>query len=82
MAEFLEESEYEITEKSEGIIEITAPYQTGRIIVYDRDGLDSDYGAETILYNETFDEYVLQDVVHYRRCGAGLPCSRMRASGC
>lgn len=61
--QFLEEQVgdnlYEVEENEDGDIEVTAPYQTKRLIVEQTD-LYSAYGASEVYYNEEDGEFILQ----------------------
>lgn len=54
-----EDSLYDVEKNDEGEYEITAPFQTRRLIV-EEDALDKSYGAEEIYANEELKETILQ----------------------
>lgn len=57
--DYFDETPYEAEKQRDGTVTVTAPYQTCRIVV-NASSLVEDYGAETILVYEEYDEYVLQ----------------------
>ena len=54
-----EDTLYDVEETDDGQYEITAPFQTKRLIV-EASGLQEDYGAEDIYYNTELGETILQ----------------------
>lgn len=54
-----EDTLYNVEETDDGQYEITAPFQTKRLIV-EASGLQEDYGAKDIYYNTEMDETILQ----------------------
>ncbi len=54
-----EETALDAAVDEEGLVHITDPYQTCRLIVY-ADQLDTAYGAERVLYDEEAGKYTLQ----------------------
>ncbi|MGN1030083.1 MAG: S8 family peptidase, partial [Butyricicoccaceae bacterium] len=56
---FEQQDTFETYTDDSGVVHVTEPYQTARLIVF-ADELDSDYGAEEVLYLEQYDEYILQ----------------------
>lgn len=58
--EYFKNSVYDARDQKDGTIEVTAPYQTGRILLYDEDGLEDTFGADHVLYYEKYHQYVLQ----------------------
>lgn len=56
---FDKQPEYEAYTDTEGIVHVSNPYQTCRIILY-ASQLEEAYGASTVLYLEKYGEYMLQ----------------------
>lgn len=54
-----EDTLYDVEETDSGEYEITAPFQTKRLIV-EASGLEEDYGAEEVYYNTELGETILQ----------------------
>lgn len=56
---FEEETEYDAYTDGDGVVHVSNPYQTCRIMVY-TDSLVDDYGASKVMYLENYAEYILQ----------------------
>ena len=56
---FQEEESYDAYADEEGVVHVSNPYQTCRILLY-ADSLVDDYGASKVMYLESYAEYILQ----------------------
>ena len=56
---FQEEESYDAYADEEGVVHVSNPYQTCRILLY-ADSLVDDYGASKVMYLENYAEYILQ----------------------
>lgn len=56
---FQEEESYDAYADEDGVVHVSNPYQTCRIMVY-ADTLVDDYGASKVMYLENYAEYILQ----------------------